>query len=226
MSIGPLCWIGDRAEIGDGTILHPLVAVYPGVQIGRNAVVHSQVTIREDVAIGDNVILHAGVVVGSDGFGYVKGPDGAHRKIPQAGTVRIEDDVEIGANSTIDRATLGETVIGKGTKIDNLVMVAHNVEVGTNAILIAQVGIAGSSKVGNNVVLAGQVGVADHLTVGDNAVVAAKSGVAKSVPPGAFVAGSPQLDINDWRKVWVLIPQLPELVKDLKRIKKMLEEKD
>jgi UDP-3-O-[3-hydroxymyristoyl] glucosamine N-acyltransferase len=223
-SIGPLCWIGDGAEIGDGAVLHPLVAVYPGVRIGRNVVIHAQVAIREDVSIGDNVILHAGVVVGSDGFAYVKGPDGAQRKIPQTGTVRIEDDVEVGANSTIDRAALGATVVGKGVKIDNLVMVAHNVEIGANSILIAQVGIAGSSKVGANVVLAGQVGLADHLTVGDNAIVAAKSGVTKSVPAGAFVAGSPHLDINDWRKVWVLIPQLPELVKDLKRLKKRVEE--
>lgn len=226
VSVGPLCWIGDGAEIGDGSVLHPLVAVYPGVRIGRNAVLHAQVTIREGVTVGNNVILHAGVVVGSDGFAYLKGPDGAHRKIPQAGTVRIEDDVEVGANATIDRAALGETVIGRGTKIDNLVMVAHNVEVGTNAILVAQVGIAGSSKIGNGAVLAGQVGVADHLTVGDGAVVAAKSGIARDVPPGAFVAGSPQLDINDWRKAWVLIPKLPELVKDIKRLKKKIEELD
>jgi UDP-3-O-[3-hydroxymyristoyl] glucosamine N-acyltransferase len=224
VAIGALCSIGDGAEIGDGSVLHPLVAVYPGVRIGRNAVLHAQVTVREGVSIGDNVILHAGVVVGSDGFAYVKGPDGAQRKIPQAGTVRIEDDVEVGANSTIDRAALGATVIGKGVKIDNLVMVAHNVEVGENSILVAQVGIAGSSRVGKNVVLAGQVGLADHLTVGDGAVVAAKSGVTKSVPPGAFVAGSPHLDINDWRKVWVLAPQLPEFVKELKRLKKKVEE--
>jgi len=226
VSIGALCWIGDGAEIGAGSILHPLVAVYPGVRIGRNAVIHSQVAIREDVSIGDNVILHAGVVIGSDGFGYIKGPDGRHIKIPQLGSVRIEDDVEIGANSTVDRAALGETVIGKGSKIDNLVMVAHNVEIGTNTILIAQTGIAGSTKVGNNVIMGGQAGLADHVTVGDNVFIAAQSGVAKDIPAGAMVGGSPHFDIKDWLKLSALLPHLPELVKDFKRLKIKLEELD
>jgi UDP-3-O-[3-hydroxymyristoyl] glucosamine N-acyltransferase len=226
VSIGALCWIGDGVEIGAGSVLYPLVAVYPGVRIGRNAVIHSQVTIREDVSVGDNVILHAGVVLGSDGFGYIKDLDGHHLKIPQLGTVRIEDDVEIGANTTVDRATLGETVVGRGTKIDNLVMVAHNVEVGTDTILISQTGIAGSSKVGNNVITGGQVGLADHVTVGDNVFIAAQSGVAKDIPAGSKVGGSPHLDIRDWLKLSALLPQLPELVKDLKRLKKKLEDSE
>jgi UDP-3-O-[3-hydroxymyristoyl] glucosamine N-acyltransferase len=145
-------------------------------------------------------------------------------KIPQIGTVSIEDDVEIGANTTIDRATLGETVVRKGAKIDNLVMVAHNVEIGEKAILAGQAGIAGSSKVGSQTILSGQVGIADHVEVGDNVIIAAKSGVTKSISAGSFVSGSPHLDIRDWRKFWALAPQLYDIVKDFKRLKVRIEE--
>lgn len=223
-AIGAHCSVGDDAAIGDGTILFPLVTIYPRVKIGERSVIHSGASIREDVRIGNRVIIHSGAVIGSDGFGYLKAEDGSHVKIPQKGTVVIEDDVEIGANSTIDRAALGETIIRGGTKIDNLVMIAHNVEIGENGILAAQVGIAGSSKVGKNAILMGQVGIADHVTVGDSVIIAAKSGVTKDIPSGSFVSGSPHLDVRDWRKVWALMPQMYDIVKDFKKLKKRVEE--
>lgn len=223
-AIGALTFIGDDVEIGEGTVIFPLVSIYPRVKIGEGTVIHSHVSIREDVRIGNRVIIHNGVVVGSDGFGYIEAGDGSRVKIPQKGTVIIEDDVEIGANSTVDRATLGETIIHKGVKIDNLVQVAHNVEVGENTILAGQTGIAGSSKIGKNVIMGGQVGVADHVNIGDKVIIAAKSGITKDVPPDSFVAGIPHLDIRDWRKIWVLLPQLYGFIKDVKKLKARVEE--
>ena len=224
VSIGAYSVVGDEVEIGEGTVIFPLVTIYPRATIGAGTVIHSNAAIREGARIGSRVIIHNGVVIGADGFGYVRDKDGRHIKIPQIGTVVIEDDVEIGANSTIDRGGLGETIVRKGAKIDNLVMVAHNVEVGENAILAAQVGIAGSSKVGTNTILSGQVGIADHLEVGDNVIIAAKSGVTKDIPSGSFVSGSPHLDIRDWRKFWALAPQLYDIVKDFKKLKARIEE--
>jgi UDP-3-O-[3-hydroxymyristoyl] glucosamine N-acyltransferase len=224
VAIGALTVIEADVEIGDGTVIFPLVSIYPRARIGDHCTVHSHVSIREDVRIGSRVILHCGVVIGSDGFGYLKGGDGAHKKIPQKGTVLIEDDVEIGANTAIDRAALGQTVIRRGAKIDNLVQVAHNVEVGENAILAGQVGIAGSSRVGKNTVLAGQVGVADHLNIGDNVIAIAQTGIARDVPAGAVVAGTPELDVRDWRRASLLLPQLSSLAKELKRLKARVED--
>jgi len=224
VSIGAFCVVGDDVEIGESAVIFPLVTIYPRVKIGARTVVHSNTSLREGVRIGSRVIIHNGVVIGADGFGYLRSDDGTHIKIPQVGTVLIEDDVEIGANTTIDRAALGETIVRKGTKIDDLVMVAHNVEIGENAILVAQVGIAGSSKVGRNTILSGQVGVADHVDVGDNVIIAAKSGVTKNIPSGSFVSGSPHLDIRDWRKFWALAPQLYDIVKDFKKLKARFEE--
>ena len=224
VAVGALSCIEEEAEIGDGTVLFPLVSVFPRAKIGRDCVLYSHVSIREDVRIGARVILHCGAVIGADGFGYLKLEDGTHRKIPQTGTVVIEDDVEIGAGSAVDRASLGKTVIRRGAKIDNLVQIAHNVEIGENAILAGQVGIAGSSKVGKSAVLAGQVGVADHLDVGDNVIAIAQTGIAQDVPAGAVVAGTPQLDVRDWRKASVLLPQLHDLFKDVKRLKLRVEE--
>ncbi len=224
VAVGALSFIGDEVEIGEGTVIFPLAAIYPRVKIGEKSVIHSHVSIREGVRVGNRVIVHNGAVIGSDGFGYIKLEDGSYRKIPQKGTVVIEDDVEIGANTTVDRAALGETIIRRGAKIDNLVQVAHNVEIGENAILAGQVGIAGSSRVGKNVVMGGQVGVADHVNVGDNVIIAAQSGVAKDIPPAAIVAGSPHVDINEWRKMCVILPQLYDFIKDMKRLKARLEE--
>ena len=224
VAVGALTVIGDKAEIGDGTVIFPLVSIYPRVKIGEGCVIHSHVSVREDVRIGTRVILHSGAVIGSDGFGYLKLEDGTHKKIPQRGTVVIEDDVEIGVNSAVDRAALGETIVRRGTKIDNLVQVAHNVEIGENAILAGQVGIAGSSRIGKNVVLAGQVGVADHVSIGDNVIAIAQTGIAQDVPAGAVVAGTPQLDVRDWRKASVLMPHLYDFMKDMKKLKAKVEE--
>ncbi len=224
VAVGPLTYIGDDVQIGQGTVIYPLVVIYPRVRIGENCLIYSHVSIREDTVIGNRVILHNGVVVGSDGFGYEKLEEGRYLKIPQVGRVVIEDDVEVGANATIDRAALDETVVRKGTKIDNLVQVAHNVEIGENSILAALTGIAGSSKVGKNVIMGGQVGVSDHVQIGDNVIAAAKSGITKSIPAGSFVSGSPHLDIRDWRKIWVLLPQLYDYVKEIKALRKRVEE--
>ena len=224
VAVGALSFIGDEVEIGEGAIIFPLVSIYPLVKIGAKTVIHSHVSIREGVRIGNRVIIHNGAVIGSDGFGYIKQEDGTYRKIPQKGTVIIEDDVEIGANTAIDRAALGETVIHKGAKIDNLVQVAHNVEIGENAILAGQTGIAGSTRIGKNVVMGGQVGVADHVHVAENVIIAAQSGVTKNVSAGSFVAGTPHLDIHDWRKVWALLPQLYDFIKEMKKLKGRVEE--
>jgi len=224
VAIGPFVYIGDEVEIGQDTVIFPLVSIYPRVKIGREVVIHSFVSIREETRIGNRVVIHNGAVVGSDGFGYLKAEDGSHIGIPQKGIVVIEDDVEVGANSTIDRAALGETIIRRGTKIDNLVQIAHNVEIGENTILAAQTGIAGSTKIGKSVIMGGQVGVTDHITIGDRVMAAARSGISKSLPDGSFVAGSPHLDIRAWRKVWVLLPRLYELFKDVKKLKKRLED--
>lgn len=218
VAIGALSVVGEEAEIGDRTVVFPLASIYPGARVGKDCVLHSHVTLREGVTLGDRVVLHSGAVVGSDGFGYLAEKDGSRRKIPQKGTVVIEDDVEVGANAAVDRAALGATVIGRGTKIDNLVQVAHNVTIGPDSVLAGQAGVAGSSRLGRRVILSGQVGVSDHVTVGDDVVIAAKSGVTKDIPAGSFVSGSPHLDIRDWRKFWACAPRLYDLVKEVKRL--------
>jgi len=218
VSIGALAVVGEEAEIGDRTVVFPLVSVCPRVKIGKDCVLHSHVSLREGVRLGDRVVLHNGVVVGSDGFGYLAEPDGSRRKIPQKGTVVIEDDVEVGANAAIDRAALGATVVRRGTKIDNLVQVAHNVTIGADSVLAGQAGIAGSSSLGRRVILSGQVGISDHVNIGDDVIIAAKSGVTKDVPAGSFVSGSPHLDIRDWRKFWASAPRLYDLVKEIRRL--------
>ena len=223
-SIGPLAWVGDGADIGAGAVIHALAAIYPGVRIGEGSVIHSHASIREGTSVGKRVIIHDGVVLGADGFGFLKAADGRRIKIPQVGRVVIEDDVEIGSNSTVDRATLDATVIRKGAKLDDLVMVGHNVEVGENAILVAQVGISGSSSVGRDAILSGQVGIADHVAIGAGAIVAAKTGVTKDVPAGAMVAGIPHVDIREWRKFWAAAPRLYDLVKEVKRLRERVEE--
>ena len=194
------------------------------MKIGREVVIHSHVSIREEIQIGNRVIIHNGAVIGSDGFGYLQDKNRSHIKIPQIGRVIIEDDVEVGANTAIDRATLGETIIKKGTKIDNLVQIAHNVEIGPHSILAGQVGIAGSTKIGKNVIMGGQVGVGDHIKIEDRVIIAAKSGVTKDIPADSIVAGYPHMDIKDWRKSRALLPQLYDLSKEIKRLKKKIEE--
>jgi len=220
-SIGPHAVVGEDVEIGPGATIHPHVTIYAGARIGRDFVAHAGVVVREHVRIGDRVVLHAGVVIGADGFGFAPSPTGAV-KIPQAGIVVIEDDVEIGANTTVDRATLEATVIRRGAKLDNLVMIAHNCEVGAHSFLAAQVGIAGSTKIGRGVQMGGQAGAAGHLTIGDGVQVAAQSGVPNSVPPGKIVGGYPAMDVGLWRRTSAAILRLPELLRRVRRLERRL----
>jgi UDP-3-O-[3-hydroxymyristoyl] glucosamine N-acyltransferase len=221
VSIGPFCHIGAGTEIGDGTTLVAGVFVGQKARIGSRCLIYSHVTIREECRLGDRVILQPGVVIGSDGFGYAR-HGGIHHKIPQIGYVVIEDDVEIGANSCVDRATTGETRIGRGTKIDNLVQVAHNVTLGENAVLAAQVGISGSTEVGKNVSMGGQAGVGGHLTIGDRAMVGGQSGVTKSIPADTMVSGYPAREHSVARRIYAHIALLPELFKRVKNIERRL----
>ena len=211
VSIGPFVCVGSGAAIGARTIVHPFVLIGAHASIGDDCVVHSHVAIRERVRIGHRVVIQDGVVVGSDGYGFARRPDGTHQKIPQVGDVVIEDDVEIGANTTIDRPAVGETRVGAGTKIDNLVQLAHGVRVGRNVLLAAQVGIAGSSVVEDDVVLAGQVGVAGHLTIGRGAVATAQSGIPNDVAAKALVSGYPAIDNREWLKASAVFKRLPDL---------------
>ena len=224
VSIGPFVTVGAGAAIGARTIVHSHVAIGRGARIGDDCVIHPQASIRERVVIGHRVTLHNGVVVGSDGYGFARQPDGSHLKIPQPGDVVIEDDVEIGANSTIDRPAIGETRIGAGTKIDNLVHVAHGVAIGRRVLLAAQVGIAGSTTIGDDVMIAGQSGVAGHLAVGDKAIVGAKSAVLQAVDAGAFVTGSPAFPHADWRKASAVYRRLPAMKKRLEEIEQRMVE--
>jgi UDP-3-O-[3-hydroxymyristoyl] glucosamine N-acyltransferase len=211
VTIFPHVFVGARSKVGRRAVLYPGVFLGPDTEVGDDSVLHANVVVREGCQLGHRVILHAGVVVGSDGFGYAR--DGNVRvKIPQVGTVRIEDDVEIGANSTIDRATLGQTLIRRGAKIDNLVQIAHNVTVGEDSVIAAQAGIAGSTRIGRNVTLAGQVGVVNHIEIGDGAIIGPQSGVPQSVEPGAMLSGGiAAAPHREWLKVMTLLPQLPKL---------------
>jgi UDP-3-O-[3-hydroxymyristoyl] glucosamine N-acyltransferase len=222
-SIGPLSVIEAGAVIGSGSRVYPLVYVGAGAHIGDECVLYPHVVVREGVRLGRRVIVHAGAVIGADGFGYVF--DGSrHRKIPQLGGVRIEDDVEIGANTTIDRGTFGDTVLRKGTKVDNLVQIGHNVDVGDHSVLVAQVGIAGSSRIGRGVTLAGQVGIADHVTVGDGAMVAAQSGIHADVAPGEKVLGSPARPLTQSKRILLVEGQLPDMARRLRRLERRVAE--
>jgi len=222
LSIGAFCYIGTNSEIGDGTIIYPLSYIGENCKIGRNVLLYAQVTIYDNVEIGDNCIVHSGTVIGADGFGYVKEQD-KHLKIPHIGKVVIEEEVEIGANTAIDRATMGETRIGRGTKIDNLVQIAHNVKIGENSIIVAQVGISGSVKIGKDVTLAGQVGIADHIEIGDRATVAARAGVIGDVPSDSIYSGYPARPHAQQMRTLALLQRLPEIVKDLEEIEKKID---
>jgi len=214
-SIGPFVTVGARVRIGARVVLRPHVVIGDDVSIGDDCQLHARVSVRERVVIGARVVLQDGVVIGSDGFGFARRRDGGHLKIPQVGGVVIEDDVEIGANSTVDRPAVGETRIGAGTKIDNLVQVAHGVRIGRNVLLAAQVGIAGSTVVEDDVVMAGQSGATGHVHLGRGVIVGAKSAVTKDVESGAHVTGIPAEDVSQWRKATVLVRRLPELRRQL-----------
>jgi UDP-3-O-[3-hydroxymyristoyl] glucosamine N-acyltransferase len=217
--------IGDDVEIGDGTRIGPLVYVGDEARLGSECLIYPNVTIREEVTLGNRVILHSGAVIGSDGFGFAKVSE-TNRKIPQIGTVIIQDDVEVGANTTIDRATMtaGATIIGRGTKIDNLVQIAHNVTIGENCLIVALVGVAGSSVLGNSVTLAGQSGTVGHLEVGDNTVVAAKSGVTKDVPANSFVSGWPAIEHAEDMRQQAYLRRMPALVVHVRQLEERLDE--
>ncbi len=222
-SIGAHVVIGPFVRLGRKATLHPHVVIYPYAEIGDDFIAHSHAVIREHCRIGDRVILQNGAVVGADGFGFAPAGEGRYRKIVQSGTVVLEDDVELGAHACIDRATVGETRIGRGTKIDNLVQIGHGSRVGQDSVLAAQVGLAGSSRVGNRVMLAGQVGVAGHLTLGDEVVATAQTGIARSVEPGSKISGTPEMDSTLWRKNYVLMHRLPELVKTIKELEERVK---
>jgi UDP-3-O-[3-hydroxymyristoyl] glucosamine N-acyltransferase len=228
-SIGAFAAIGEMARVGARTIVQPHVTIGRAARIGEDCLIHAGVSIRERVVIGDRVVVQDGAVIGSDGYGFARNTDGSHYKIPQLGAVVIEDDVEIGANSTIDRPAVGETRIGAGSKIDNLVQIAHGVTIGKRALLAAQVGIAGSTTLEDSVTLAGQVGVAGHLTIGKGTVATAQTGIPNSVDPGAFVSGYPAIDNREWLKASAVFRKLPELrksVADLERRLAKLEDND
>ena len=218
--IGPYCFVDEGVRIGKNAVLHSFVTIYRHARIGDDFFAHAHATVREDCRIGNRVLLQNGVVVGSDGFGFARQPNGSWFKMRQSGTAIIEDDVEIQANAAIDRATVGETHIGRGTKIDNLVQVGHACKIGEDTLLCGQVGLAGTTNVGNRCILAGQVGAAGHLTIGDGAILTAQSGVPGDVPPGAIYSGYPAMENLAWRKSVAIFNRLPELQRELRELRK------
>jgi len=222
-SLGAYVVVGPGARIGARAVLHPHVVIGAGATVGPDCVVHAHVSIRERCTLGARVVVQNGAVIGSDGFGFATAADGTHIKIPQAGPVVIEDDVEVGANTTIDRPAVGETRVKAGTKIDNLVQIGHGVVLGRNVLLAAQVGIAGSTKLGDAVTLGGQVGVGGHLTIGDRVKAVGQSGITNSVAPGAFVSGYPAIDNMEWRRASVVFRRLPEMRKRLRELERRLD---
>jgi UDP-3-O-[3-hydroxymyristoyl] glucosamine N-acyltransferase len=214
--IGPYVVINEDVEIGDNAVLLAHVVIYRGVKIGDNFFAHAHAVVREHCRVGHNVVLQNGVVIGADGFGFAKDDSGRWHKIVQSGPAVVEDDVEVQANACIDRASVGETHVSRGTKIDNLVQVGHGSRVGENALLCAQVGLAGSTEIGKNVILAGQVGVAGHCKIGDGAIATAQSGIPNDVPAGAVVSGYPAIDNKLWLRCSALFNKLPEIAKALR----------
>lgn len=222
VSIGPYVVVGEHVRIGENVTIMAHGAIYEGAEIGNDVYLHTHCIVREYCRLGNRVILQNNVVIGGDGFGYAKCPDGSWYKIPQTGIVVLEDDVEVGAGSTIDRATIGATVIGRGTKIDNLVQIGHGSTVGEDTLLCSQVGLAGSSHVGNRVILGGQVGVAGHLTIGDGVMATAQAGIPGSVPAGQAISGSPAIDHRAWLKFSAIFAQIPEWPREMRAMKERL----
>lgn len=222
-TVYPGCVVGEGVTIGAGTTLYPGVIIYDNVTIGSDCVLHAKSVVREDCRLGDRVILQPAVIIGSDGFGFA--PDGTgYYKIPQVGIVVLEDDVEIGSNSCVDRAALGETRIRRGTKLDNLVQIAHNVVVGEDCILVSQSGIAGSTRVGNNCTFGGQAAIAGHLKIGDNVMIGGRGGATNDVTSNQILSGLPLMPHKQWLRATMTLPKLPEMRKEMKQMKKRLEE--
>lgn len=224
--LAPGVIVGENSSVGDGAVLHPQVCIGRNVRVGKNSVLMPHVTIYDGCVIGERAVIHSGVVIGSDGFGY-RQKDGKNIKIPQIGHVIIEDDVEIGANTTIDRGTIGATVIHRGVKIDNLVQIAHNVEIGEGSVIASQTGISGSTKVGKNCILAGQAGIADHAVIEDSVIIGAQTGIpSRTVKSGEkFLFGSPGRPLMQAKRIEAVVSQLPELYQEFNALKKLIEEK-
>jgi len=223
VSVYPGACIGNNVTVGNRTVIHSSAVLYEGAVIGDDCVIHANVVVRDRCRIGNRCIIQPGAVIGSDGFGYA--PDGrSYYRIPQIGIVVLEDDVEIGANTCIDRAALEVTLIRRGTKLDNLVQVAHNCQIGEDCMIVSQVGISGSTRIGNHVTLAGQVGVAGHLSIGDNVMVGAQSGVPSSLEANAGYSGSPTMPHKDWLRAMAVVPRLPELKKTVNALEKRIAE--
>lgn len=221
VSIYPYVYIGEESKIGDRAVLYPGVYIGPQAQVGEDSILYPNVVVMERCLIGKRVIIHAGTIIGSDGFGFVQ-EENRHIKVPQVGIVQVDDDVEIGANCTIDRATMGKTWIKRGVKTDNLVHIAHNVTVGEDTLLVAQVGIAGSTRIGNRVALGGQVGVVGHITIGDDVKVGAQSGVAQDIAPGQIVSGTPAIPHKDWLRAQAIFAKLPEMKRRIRELEKRI----
>ena len=221
--IAPFACVGDNAVIGDNTSLHPHATVGSGAKVGSNCILYPHATVYHDCRVGNNCILHAGSVVGADGFGFAPSPEG-YEKIPQIGIAILEDNVEIGANTCIDRATMGATIIRKGVKLDNLIQIAHNVEVGSNTVMASQVGVAGSTKIGEWCMLGGQVGVAGHITIGNKVNMGAQSGVHGSIKDGEALIGTPPIGLKNYFKSSAVFKKLPDMYLELNSLKKEIEE--
>ena len=217
-------FVGAGCTIGSNVVLHPFVMLYPKADLGNDVLLHSHVVVREHCRLGDRVVVQNGAVIGSDGFGFAPREDGTYYKIRQTGRVVIEDDVEIGANTTIDRAAVGETVIGRGAKLDNLVQIGHGSRVGPHSVVAAQAGLAGSTQLGQRVMVGGQVGFAGHQTIGDAAVVTAQSGVHGDLEPGKVVSGSPAFDTRVWRRTVTVLTKLPEMLRRLNSLEREVEQ--
>ena len=223
-SIGPFAVVGEHVRIGARAVLHPQVTIYEGAEIGDDFLAHSHAVVREFCRIGHRVTLQNGVVVGGDGFGFAKDAHGRHHKIVQSGVTVLEDDVEVQSLTSVDRATVGETRVKRGAKIDSLVQIGHACVVGEDDIICAQVGLAGSTILGNSVLLAGQVGVSGHLTIADNCVVYAQSGVGDNIPAGSIISGSPAFDYREWRRSAMSFPKLGELVRTVRKLEQRIAE--
>ncbi|MDD2298196.1 MAG: UDP-3-O-(3-hydroxymyristoyl)glucosamine N-acyltransferase [Fermentimonas sp.] len=221
--IGAFAYIGENAEVGENSKIYPQVYIGDNVKIGKNTTVFPGVRIYHDCVIGDNCIIHSGSVIGADGFGYSK-EDNIYHKIPQLGNVLIEDDVEIGANTTIDRSVMGSTIIRRGVKLDNLIQIAHNCEIGENTAMAAQVGIAGSTKIGENCVLGGQVGIGGHITIGKNSQIGAQSGIISNTKEESEVMGSPAFPVKNFFKSSIIIPKLPDMYRQLNALEREIAE--
>ena len=222
--IGAFAYLGENVMIGNGTKIYPNTYLGNNVKVGNNSIIHPGVKIYHDCVIGNNVIIHAGTVIGSDGFGFAPQADGSFQKVPQIGNVVVEDNVEIGANTTIDRATIGSTIIKSGAKLDNLIQIAHNVEIGNSTVVAAQAGISGSTKVGKGVMIGGQVGVVGHISIGDGAKINAQSGVSKSIEPGKAVTGSPAHDYTSSLRSQAISRNLPALEKRIKELEALVKQ--